>query len=78
MNGTYPAGMGEPLNVILSGDSDAEVLVKSVDDGGFLNYMLYVQLFRYIKASYPRRDLRLTLWQLGGSRRRMLGSTFRC
>lgn len=54
--------MGEPLNVILSGDSDAEVLVKSVDDGGFLNYMLYVQLFRYIKASYPRQDLRLTLW----------------
>ncbi|OWZ60285.1 hypothetical protein C356_00142 [Cryptococcus neoformans c45] len=40
VNGTYPAGMGEPLNVILSGDSDAEVLVKSVDDGGFLNYML--------------------------------------
>lgn len=39
--------MGEPLNVILSGDSDAEVLVKSADDGGFLNYMLYVQLFRH-------------------------------
>lgn len=46
MNGTYPAGLGEPLNVILSGDSDAAVLVKSVDDGGFLNYMLYVQLFQ--------------------------------
>lgn len=61
MNGTYPAGMGEPLNVILSGDSDAEVLVKSADDGGFLNYMLYVQLFRHIKASYPRQALRLTL-----------------
>ncbi|WVO22261.1 uncharacterized protein IAS62_003591 [Cryptococcus decagattii] len=40
VNGTYPAGLGEPLNVILSGDSDAAVLVKSVDDGGFLNYML--------------------------------------
>lgn len=53
--------MGEPLNVILSGDSDAEVLVKSADDGGFLNYMLYVQLFRHIKASYPRQALRLTL-----------------
>lgn len=42
--------MGEPLNVILSGDSDAEVLVKSVDDGGFLNYMLYVQLISIYKS----------------------------
>ncbi|WWC61719.1 uncharacterized protein I303_104304 [Kwoniella dejecticola CBS 10117] len=40
VNGTYPAGLGEPLNVILSADSDKEVLVKSLDDGGFLNYML--------------------------------------
>ncbi|KAK8864254.1 hypothetical protein IAR55_001500 [Kwoniella newhampshirensis] len=40
VNGTYPAGLGEPLNVILSGDSDSMVLVKSVDNGGFLNYML--------------------------------------
>lgn len=40
VNGTYPAGLGEPLNVILSGDSDDEVLAKSLDDGGFLNYML--------------------------------------
>ena len=40
VNGTYPAGLGEPLNVILSADSDKEVLVKSLNDGGFLNYML--------------------------------------
>ncbi|TYJ55707.1 hypothetical protein B9479_003614 [Cryptococcus floricola] len=40
VNGTYPAGLGEPLNVILSGDSDDAVLVKSADNGGFLNYML--------------------------------------
>jgi hypothetical protein len=42
VNNTYPAGLGEPLNVILSGDSDDDVLVQSTDNGGFLNYMLYV------------------------------------
>ncbi|WVF71612.1 hypothetical protein IAT40_006420 [Kwoniella sp. CBS 6097] len=40
VNGTYPEGLGEPLNIILSADSDKEVLVKSLDDGGYLNYML--------------------------------------
>ncbi|ORY32552.1 hypothetical protein BCR39DRAFT_522800 [Naematelia encephala] len=40
VNGTYPAGLGEPLNVILSANSNKDVLVKSADDGGFLNYML--------------------------------------
>ncbi|WVO16345.1 hypothetical protein L204_104020 [Cryptococcus depauperatus] len=40
VNGTYPEGLGEPLNVIVSADSDKEVLVKSLDKGGFLNYML--------------------------------------
>ncbi|WWD17449.1 hypothetical protein CI109_101890 [Kwoniella shandongensis] len=40
VNGTYPAGLGEPLNVILSAESDALVLKQSVDNGGFLNYML--------------------------------------
>ncbi|WVW83712.1 hypothetical protein I302_105733 [Kwoniella bestiolae CBS 10118] len=44
VNGTYPAGLGEPLNVILSADSDKEVLVKSTDKGGFLNYMLVAGL----------------------------------
>ncbi|WWD02802.1 hypothetical protein V865_000844 [Kwoniella europaea PYCC6329] len=44
VNGTYPAGLGEPLNVILSADSDKEVLVKSTDEGGFLNYMLVAGL----------------------------------
>ena len=41
MNNTYPAGLGEPLNIILSGDSDDDVLVQSTENGGFLNYMLY-------------------------------------
>ncbi|GFZ44107.1 hypothetical protein JCM24511_01828 [Saitozyma sp. JCM 24511] len=44
VNGTYPAGLGEPLNVILSANSDKDVLVKSTDNGGFLNYMLSTQL----------------------------------
>jgi hypothetical protein len=42
VNGTYPAGLGEPLNVILSTKSDKEVIVKGLDNGGFLNYMLCV------------------------------------
>lgn len=40
VNNTFPAGLGEPLNIILSGDSDDDVLVQSADNGGFLNYML--------------------------------------
>jgi hypothetical protein len=44
VNGTYPAGLGEPLNVILSANSDKDVLVKSTDNGGFLNYMLCVNM----------------------------------
>lgn len=42
VEGTFPAGLGEPLNVILSAESDKEVLVRSLDNGGFLNYMLFV------------------------------------
>ena len=44
VNGTYPAGLGEPLNVILSAESDAAVLETSLDHGGFLNFMLYAAL----------------------------------
>lgn len=40
VNGTYPAGQGEPLNVIISAQSDADVLARNSDQGGFLNYML--------------------------------------
>ncbi|KAK4688564.1 hypothetical protein P7C73_g1548, partial [Tremellales sp. Uapishka_1] len=44
VNGTYPAGLGEPLNVILSAESDAAVLQQTTADGGFLNFMLSAQL----------------------------------
>lgn len=40
VNNTYPPGLGEPINVILSADSDPAVLVDSLYDGGFQNYML--------------------------------------
>ncbi|KAJ9127363.1 hypothetical protein QFC24_000770 [Naganishia onofrii] len=43
-NGTYPAGLGEPLNAILSAESDARVLDVNSDKGGFLNYMLSTSL----------------------------------
>lgn len=39
---TFPAGLGEPLNVIISANSDAEVLKDQEDDGGLRNYFLYV------------------------------------
>ncbi|KAF5317563.1 hypothetical protein D9619_013127 [Psilocybe cf. subviscida] len=39
---TYPMGQGEPINAIISGSSDARVLVQSEDNGGLLNYFLYV------------------------------------
>lgn len=37
---TFPAGLGEPLNVILSANSDAAVLVDQENDGGLRNYYL--------------------------------------
>ncbi|ORX36806.1 hypothetical protein BD324DRAFT_469705 [Kockovaella imperatae] len=43
-NDTTPPGLGEPLNLILSADSDAAVLVHSASNGGFLNYMLSTNL----------------------------------
>ena len=39
---TFPEGQHEPVNTIISGDSDAEVLANSVDNGGILNYFLCV------------------------------------
>ncbi|CED82460.1 hypothetical protein [Phaffia rhodozyma] len=38
VSGTYPAGLGEPLNIIISGSSDTDVLVDALTDGGFQNY----------------------------------------
>lgn len=43
INGTHE---GEPLNAILSADSDPAVLVDSEDLGGFRNYMLCVSTTR--------------------------------
>ena len=42
MNDTFPPGQGEPLNTIISGNSDARVLVDSEENGGLLNFFLYV------------------------------------
>ncbi|KAI6151426.1 hypothetical protein EDD17DRAFT_1765650 [Pisolithus thermaeus] len=36
--GTYPAGLGEPLNIIISAYSDSGVLQNTVDNGGLINY----------------------------------------
>lgn len=42
INETYPPNLGEPLNAILSADSDSAVLQRTDLNGGFLNYMLCV------------------------------------
>ncbi|KAI5833321.1 hypothetical protein K523DRAFT_120801 [Schizophyllum commune Tattone D] len=42
VDNTYPEGLGEPLNMIFSGSSDADVLVDQETDGGFRNYWLSV------------------------------------
>lgn len=51
MNGTYPAGLGEPLNVIISADSDADVMAMNEDQGGFYNYMLCAHTHRRIRTA---------------------------
>ncbi|KAG7445572.1 uncharacterized protein BT62DRAFT_932698 [Guyanagaster necrorhizus] len=38
--GTYPPGQQEPLNMIISGNSDEAVLALQQTDGGLLNYFL--------------------------------------
>ncbi|KAH8104647.1 hypothetical protein BXZ70DRAFT_921860 [Cristinia sonorae] len=40
VHNTYPAGLGEPLNVIITGNSDPEVLKNQEKDGGLRNYFL--------------------------------------
>jgi hypothetical protein len=40
MDGT--GGLGEPLNAIISGKSDKEILVDAQVDGGLRNYFLCV------------------------------------
>lgn len=39
---TFPMGQGEPLNAIITGNSDPRVLVDAEVDGGLRNYFLYV------------------------------------
>ncbi|KIJ60206.1 hypothetical protein HYDPIDRAFT_99196 [Hydnomerulius pinastri MD-312] len=35
---TYPPGLGEPINIIISAYSDSSVLQSTVDNGGLINY----------------------------------------
>lgn len=39
---TFPAGQGEPLNAIITGNSDERVLQQTETDGGLLNYFMCV------------------------------------
>ena len=38
--GTFPAGLGEPLNIIISANSDPDVMKDQETDGGLRNYFL--------------------------------------
>ncbi|KAJ4482442.1 hypothetical protein J3R30DRAFT_3669366 [Lentinula aciculospora] len=40
VDGTFPPGQGEPLNIIISGNSDEAVLKDQETDGGLRNYWL--------------------------------------
>ncbi|KAI0284127.1 hypothetical protein BC826DRAFT_1099416 [Russula brevipes] len=40
VNGTFPAGLGEPINAIVLGTSDPAVLVDQQNNGGLRNYFL--------------------------------------
>jgi hypothetical protein len=40
VDGTFPPGQGEPLNIIISGKSDAAVLIDQSVDGGLQNYFV--------------------------------------
>ncbi|KAH9936142.1 uncharacterized protein B0H18DRAFT_972465, partial [Fomitopsis serialis] len=40
VDGTFPPGQGEAINVVISGDSDSTVLVNQEPDGGLLNYFV--------------------------------------
>lgn len=42
----YTVGLGEPVNAILSGKSDPEILIDQEADGGLRNYFLYVRSHR--------------------------------
>lgn len=35
---TYPPGLGEPINVIISAYSDSQVLQDTTANGGLINY----------------------------------------
>jgi hypothetical protein len=43
VNNTFPAGLGEPINVVLLGTSDPAVLVDQQNNGGLRNYFLCAQ-----------------------------------
>ncbi|KAI5828603.1 hypothetical protein K523DRAFT_244114 [Schizophyllum commune Tattone D] len=42
VDGTYPEGLGEPLNMIISANSDDDVLVDQEDNGGMRGYFASV------------------------------------
>ncbi|KAF5336246.1 hypothetical protein D9758_014352 [Tetrapyrgos nigripes] len=43
VEGTFPPGQGEPINMIISGNSDEDVLNDREEDGGLRNYWLSLE-----------------------------------
>lgn len=52
--GTFPAGLGEPINAIITVNSDPTVLVDQEIEGGLRNYFLYV--FHYLEQDDSRQQ----------------------
>lgn len=50
---TYPMGQGEPANIIISGNSDVDVLRHQEVDGGLLNYFEYVVFLGFSRFRVP-------------------------
>ena len=73
-------GQGEPINGVISGNSDGRVLVEQEVDGGLLNYFLYVTVtlaaphhsHRPPNFSGLRSQVSRILWELLGTTSRLV------
>jgi len=66
-------GMGEPLNAIVSGNSDPRVLVNAEVDGGLLNYFMFVTFLAGSFLSEGLCDLLVSMFRSFGFSGECLG-----
>lgn len=58
---TYPAGQGEPVNTIISGNSNSAVLVDQETDGGLRNYYLSLSFSSECLGQHSGTDQQVNL-----------------